>query len=84
MSNINSEEFKEDMTNLCFRIWVEVSAGDKLISTIRKESKERLEEILATLPLDSQVAYREKLSTMLDYIIIQKSGLMSNEVENRF
>ena len=76
---VMNEDFKEDMTNLCFKIWVEVSAGDKLISIIRKESKEHLEEILATLPIEYQNMYRDELSTLLDCIILQKSGLMGNE-----
>ena len=74
------EEFKDAMVDLCFNIWVDVKAGDKLLSTIRKESKERLEEILSTLPEDYQNMLRDGLSTLLDFIILQKSGLLSNEL----
>ena len=73
------EEFKDQMVNLCFGIWVDVKAGDKLISTIRNESKARLEEILTTLLEEQQNMFREELNILLNYIIIQKSGLLSNE-----
>lgn len=80
----SKEKFRENIIDLCFSIWVDIAVGEKLISTIRREAREKLDVLLDIIPKEEKKTFKESSYFVIDYVIARKSRLINNECLSQY